>query len=477
MNRQTREGAVFAQRGPAGKNVPKWMYEMRQGTPSNRLRRNRPAAVYGQTKDQNSHPSQGPIRLAVLTLLLAVLAEGVPLAWGQVVVPFGYRIDPAVTGGLNRPTAMAEDSGRRLYITQFGPGGGSAGVKIVLPANPATARDFATVPQLDRPAGIVVDGTRVLISNRASGVDLGQIVEYVDRNGNLFIDDPSEFRIVISDLPQGVNGTRALVQGLDGRLYVGQGSITSSSATEPTGINAKVFSFSLDSPLTKTVFASGFFNPLGIAFEPGGRAFITDRSPVLESWPDELNLAAQGEYFGFARPTTPGAQPKAPLVAFPQFSSPAGVAYFPPSEFTGDEEVVFVALEGHPAGLPEPAPKVVRVVLHRQGQEVTAEFNDFVVGLEQPFGLLKVTLGTGAEALLISDFGANVVYRVRLRTPTDPPDFDVDRSGQIDNGDILVLMKEWRSGVPEHADFNEDGQINAHDLYMLANNWEGDFTQ
>jgi len=405
--------------------------------------------------------------------LLAAVAALVSPAEAQVVIPFGYRMDPIVIGGLVRPTAMARDGAGRLYVTQYGPGGGAGGVKIVFPGESA-ARDYATVPQIDSPAGIVLEGTRVMISNRASGVDQGQIVEYIDRNGNFLIDGPGEFRIVISDLPQGLNGTRALVLGPGGRYYVGQGSLTNNSSQEGQGINTKVFSFDLVNPLSRTIFASGFFNPLGIAFEPGGRAFVTDRSPAQDTDPDELNLAEEGDYFGFGPAPPPPASPKPPLLSFPHFSSPAGVAYFPAGEFTGGVEAVFVALEGHPAGLPEPAPKIVKVALQRDGGGITAEISDFARGLDRPFGLLRVTLGTGAEALFVSDFAADRIYQIRRRTPSDPPDYDWDRSGRIDSGDLLILIREHRSGEPEFADLNEDGRVDSNDLFIFSTAWEGD---
>jgi hypothetical protein len=420
-----------------------------------------------------------PIRVPGLTTILVLLLGF--SAGGQVVVPFGYIMGVRVEGGLASPTAMAEDDARRLYIVQYGPGGTSGGVKIVIPPR-ISARDFATIPQLDDPAGIVIDGTRVLVSNRASGVvGVGQVVEYTDKNGNLNIDDESEFQILISDLPQGLNGTRALALGNDDMFYVGQGSITNSSPDEPLGLNTTVFRFDSANPMTRIPFASGLYNPLGVLFDHESHAFITDRSLPQEDGPDELNYAEGGEFFGFGIPAIPSTPTEPPLVEFPHFASPAGVAHFLPSGFTGGREVVYVALEGHPAGLPEPPPKVVEVVLHREnGTITTTEVNDFVIGMDRPFGLLRVSLGTGAEALLISDFDADLVYQVRRRGEDDPPDLDVDRSGRVDSGDLLVMMQErfllLRGNPPEflRTDFNHDEKIDAYDLFIFSAGWEGD---
>ncbi|MGC9318378.1 MAG: dockerin type I domain-containing protein [Armatimonadota bacterium] len=104
---------------------------------------------------------------------------------------------------------------------------------------------------------------------------------------------------------------------------------------------------------------------------------------------------------------------------------------------------------------------------------------DFAVGFERPFGLLKDTVG---DALLISDYGTDTIYRVRRRLPTDPPDCDIDRSGNVDVGDLHLLMRERRdlllNGPPAapdflKSDFNGDGTIDAVDLFLFCRAWEG----
>jgi glucose/arabinose dehydrogenase len=396
------------------------------------------------------------------------------VASAQVSVVPGYSIAPVITAGLNEPTGLSEDADGNIYIAEYAVGlSDRIGVSI---GGSSSARDFATIPDLYRPSGVLALGPSVYITNRSDApFGTGQVIKYTDLNGNDNIDGMDEYAIVFSDLPRGANGTRSIALGPDNRVYVGQGSIGTDSETEPLGMyNTTVFRFDPVSPQSRQLFASGFFNPLGIAFSPEGLAFISDRQPATEDLPDELNAATQGDFFGFGQ--RPGI-PKDPLVSFPRFSQPAGVAYFPPSEFTRDEEVVFVALEGHPSypGISEPAPRVVRVTLQRDGDTLSATVSDFVTGL-RPFGLLRSSDSGGRDSLLITDHHADLVYEV---TAKDLDPRDVDQSGFVDAGDLYVMVRERNLAAlgtppdPMLTDFDENGVIDADDLFYLSEGWEG----
>jgi hypothetical protein len=418
------------------------------------------------------------VRVVAAGALILFLA--LPPVFGQVSVVPGYAVAPVVTAGLNNPTGLDMGAAGDLYIAQHGVGG-SARIGVSF-TRPGSARNFATIPDLDTPSGVLVLGPSVYIANRAQGLTgNGQIIKYTDGNGNDQIDGPDEYDVVYSGLPRRTNGVRSIALGPDGLVYVGVGSIGLDSETEPAGVNTKIFRFdpaSMETPPPSENFASGFFNPLGVDFDSGGLAFVSDRAPVTVDASDELNVAEGGEYFGFGPPPVPGAIPKAPLVSFPRYSQPAGVAWFPPSEFTGNEEVVFVALEGHPAypNIAEPAPRVVRVVLNRDGGDLTATVSDFVTGLENPYGLRRTTLPGGGDSLLISDYSTDLVYQV-TRKPLDPR--DVDESGFVDAGDLYIMKRERdliAAGTPPDpllTDFNENGLIDADDLFYFSQGWEG----
>lgn len=408
----------------------------------------------------------------------AVLLWAVPKAGAQVATAPGYQVTPVVTAGLGNPTGLDEDASRNVYIAQHSSGGTPRiGVSLT---RPGSARDFATIPALDDPTGVAVVGNSVYVTNQSSDLGTGQVIKYTDMNGNVRIDSADEFTVIYANLPVLIGGTLAIARGPDGLLYVGQGA-TSLDPSPGPGPGSTVFRFDPESvlfPPQRLPFAYGFYYPAGIDFATDGTAFITDRSPFSVDAPDELNAARAGEYFGFGPPWPPGATAKPPLVTFERYSSPAGVAWFPRSDFTKGEEVVFVALEGHPS-YPnvEPAPRVVRVALHRDGGTLSATVSTFVTGLPNPYGLIRSTLPSGEDVLLVSDYDTEMVYQVN-RKPLDPR--DVDGSGLVDSDDLYIMMRErhlLEEGNPPEpllTDFDEDGSIDADDLFYLAQGWEGD---
>ena len=48
--------------------------------------------------------------------------------------------------------------------------------------------------------------------------------------------------------------------------------------------------------------------------------------------------------------------------------------------------------------------------------------------------------------------------------------FDLDESGAVDTGDLLLLFAQW-GGSDSCADFDNDDIVNTNDLLILFSNW------
>lgn len=57
-------------------------------------------------------------------------------------------------------------------------------------------------------------------------------------------------------------------------------------------------------------------------------------------------------------------------------------------------------------------------------------------------------------------------------TPTQPagePQYDLDRSGLVDSGDLYLLIQAMRAGTG--VDFNGDGRTDVEDLFLFSLRW------
>ena len=56
-------------------------------------------------------------------------------------------------------------------------------------------------------------------------------------------------------------------------------------------------------------------------------------------------------------------------------------------------------------------------------------------------------------------------------TQTLEPDYDLDQSGSVDIGDLLLFMNYAKGQYNKEADFNNDGRIDSQDLFLLSQHW------
>ena len=382
-----------------------------------------------------------------------------------------YRVTTAVDAGLTEPTTLAEDASGRIYASQFGGSSGNGQIGVVSPTS-TSASVFANRPQLFNPAGIVVRGNQVWITHRGSSLqDESPVIVYTDLDHSGSIQSNDEYKSVqfASSIP---SGFRTLARGRDGLLYVAQGGTTYTGIGETVGLgrrNASVWRFDpTDETPSASVLAYGFCWPRGLIEGASNEFFVTDLAPG-GAGPDELNLIQPGRYYGFGE--APGQQPIPPWVSFPPFSSPAGVAYFEPCEFTRQKETLFVAMGGNPAGLPEPPPKIIAIEIVRDATGISAVTSDFATGFESSYGLLKSRDALGRDALLVSDHKAGKIYMIRLRTESDPPDLDLDGDHFVGPSDLLSLIHEWVERKPNLADFDGKDGVNSRDLFIFSSGW------
>jgi len=233
-------------------------------------------------------------------------------------------------------------------------------------------------------------GNRLLVAE-ITGPSEGQVTAYEDFTGAGF----SRHHVLLANLPTGTHTIGSIVQGPDGRLFTGYGSLEDHS-----GPSGRVLSFTLSggAPVPE---ATGLRTAFGLAFW-GRRLLVTVNGPDelgSLSTPDGLQAFEPGgsvvnfgfpKCFGQGGPACAGV--RAPLATFPAHSSPEGVAV------KGD--FAFVANFGSSFG--HGGNDIVRVDLRTGRQSVfwSSPVTNQLVGLAiGPDGNLYATLLTSGEVV------------------------------------------------------------------------------
>jgi glucose/arabinose dehydrogenase len=214
-------------------------------------------------------------------------------------------------------------------------------------------------------------------------------------------------RTVAEGLPSLIlmpHSNNQIVFGPDNRLYFGVGS-TTSGEREPYDLAASVLSVNPDGSDLR-VFARGFGNTFGVAFNAEGELFGGDNSPgVGDENPDELNHIVEDEHYGY--PYVYG-DPEADLgtrgavVAFPAHSTPTGMSFYTGSAFPVEyRDNAFVTLWSRG--------ELARVELARTPSGAyLSRVSTFGSGFLYPIGAI-----TGPDGnLYVADFGTSAVYRI-----------------------------------------------------------------
>lgn len=232
----------------------------------------------------------------------------------------------------------------------------------------------------------------------------GKIEALRDTNGDGVAD---QRRTVVDGLPSMVvrpHSNNSLALGPDGRLYFGVGS-TTRGEVEPNEHAAAVLSVNPDGSDLR-VFARGFGNPFGVAFNKEGELFGGDNSPLGDGdIPDEFNHIVEGGHYGY--PYFYGDPPRnngtiGALVSFPAHSVPTGVSFYSGSTFpTSYDDTAFVALWGRG--------EIANIEVARtSGGAYLSRSSTFGSGFLYPIDAI-----TGPDGnLYVADFGTSAIYRI-----------------------------------------------------------------
>ena len=232
----------------------------------------------------------------------------------------------------------------------------------------------------------------------------GKIEALRDTNGDGVAD---QRRTVVDGLPSMVvrpHSNNSLTLGPDNRLYFGVGS-TTQGQVEPNKYAAAVLSVNPDGSDLR-VFARGFGNPFGVAFNKAGDLFGGDNSPLGEgNVPDEFNYIVEGGNYGY--PYFYGDPPKkngtiGALVSFPGGSVPTGVSFYSGNTFPKSyADTAFLALWGRG--------EIANIAVARtSGGEYLSRVSTFGSGFLYPIDAI-----TGPDGnLYVADFGTSAIYRI-----------------------------------------------------------------
>ena len=241
------------------------------------------------------------------------------LAAALVLLPAAARAATphVVAKGIPFPTNIAFDPAGGMWVTS-GAGGAnpSDGVWYV----PAGGRPRHVLGGLHTALGLRWAGGWLYVAHVTSRTN-GRVSAYTGFDGRRF----TRHTIALDGLRVGLHDVDSIVEGADGRLYVGVGS-----TFDDHGLAGRVVSWA---PGTHTprIEATGLRNPYGLAFH-GRQLLVTDngRDRLGETRPpeelDAFDPAGPLVDFGFPRCSPACAGAVAPMVRFPAHASTDGLA-------------------------------------------------------------------------------------------------------------------------------------------------------
>jgi glucose/arabinose dehydrogenase len=292
-------------------------------------------------------------------------------------VPAGYHATVYATG-LEHPTAMAFGPDRRLYVSE------DVGKVVSVTRGAKRARPFRA--GLTVPLGLVWRGRTLYVS------ESGRVEAFGPGGGR---------RVVVRGLPYGRHQQDAIVNGPDGRLYLGSGS-TCDACRERDRRSATILSFRPDGSGLR-VAARGLRNPYGLVFvgktlyaTVNGRDDLGDGEPAEmvvrvrpgadfgwpSCWPSYALRRLVGDCAGVSRP----------VAYLEPHSSADGIVSWRGDLFVTEWGEYLTRRHGR---------VLVRI---RRGKVST-----FATGFDHPLALTVDPAGD----LLVADWGRGVIYAIR----------------------------------------------------------------
>jgi glucose/arabinose dehydrogenase len=355
----------------------------------------------------------------------------------------GFKQPRVVRVAPNGDIFVAESAAGRVRVLRAADGATNATVSDVFASGLRQPYGIAFYPPGPDPRYVYVAAT-------------DKVVRYPYKIGDTTASGPAE--IVVPSLPVGHHWTRDIAFSPDGKtmfVAVGSGSniaedmpplpqdqLAAFAASHALGATwgaeenrADVLAFNPDGSAMR-VFASGIRNCSGLAVQPQTSALwcaVNERDLLGDDLPpDYVTAVKPGAFYGWpwfyigahADPRLNGARGDlASAVALPDVllqphSAPLGLAFYEaaqfPSAYKGD---AFVTLQGSWNRAKRTGYKVVRL-LFKDGKP-TGEYEDFLVGfVADDAGVWGRPIGVAVArdgALLVSDEGGNVVWRVAYR--------------------------------------------------------------
>lgn len=333
----------------------------------------------------------------------------------QVTLPPGFTIS-VYAQDLGTPRFMAYSPEGVLYVTDS-----RGGRVLALPdANGDGVADETqiVVSGLRQPHGITFHEGALYVG------ETDKIVKF-ERAGDSWGDK----QILISGIPTGGHGTRTVVFGEDGKMYVSIGS-SCNVCEEDSPLRAAVWQYNADGSEGK-LYTKGLRNAVGLALRPGsgeiwasnnGRDMLGDDLP-----PETVNVLADGADFGWPRchagrivDPDYGSQGgcegvKAPAVEMQAHSAPLGLRFYDGQMFPAEyQNNLFVAFHGSWNRSDPTGYKIVRVPVDESGQ--VGAVQDFATGWLQAdgdsWGRPVDVIVAADGSLMVSDDSGGRVYRI-----------------------------------------------------------------
>ncbi len=341
-------------------------------------------------------------------------------AGAQLLLPSGYAITQ-FAAGLSGPRYMAQAPNGDVFVTETF----AHRITVLRDAdqNGVAEESYAFARGLNEPFGIAFHDGSLYVGDSDAVLRYSYTTDQTAAKGT---------PVTIATLPSGgSHSLRNLVFDASGaKLYVGVGS-TGNNSPESDPRRAAILQMNPDGS-EQRIFATGLRNPSGLAIEPVTGALwttVNERDGLGDDLvPDYATSVADGAFFGWpysyigknADPSLGNQRPDlvatavVPDVLLQAHSAALGLTFW-----RGD---AYVAMHGSWNRSRRTGYKVVRIPM-KSGRPAGG-YDDFIIGWSpdeasrnvwgRPVGLLVLNDGS----LLISDDGANVIWRV---TYTPPP--------------------------------------------------------